>query len=202
MTSIETRLRALEGGKTLASGPGSGGGTGSGGSAPGFTLGVVPVSLGGTNLTQTGTADQVLKTNHAGTALEYGSVKAGSGIAVAADDTGITVTNTNAGGVATAVPPAWVSTTAYLAGNIVVGSDLNLYICVLGNTNNDPTPGQRHQLGPVLRVGEHDSERGRFRRKVQLARYGDQTGLGLCRQCSRPSRGNRNAQVRGWDLQL
>jgi hypothetical protein len=68
-----------------------------------LTLGTVPLTKGGTGLTTAGTANQVLGINNAGTAAEYKSITAGSGVTVTQGVNSITIAAAGSGGTVTSV---------------------------------------------------------------------------------------------------
>jgi trimeric autotransporter adhesin len=66
-------------------------------------LPIVPTSKGGTGLSSAGTANQILGVNGAGSALEYKSVTAGTGVTITPSAGGIEISATSAGGTVTNV---------------------------------------------------------------------------------------------------
>jgi hypothetical protein len=66
-------------------------------------LPVVPVEKGGTGLSASGTANQLLGVNGAGSALEYKSVTAGSGVTITPSAGGIQISAVGSGGTVTSV---------------------------------------------------------------------------------------------------
>jgi trimeric autotransporter adhesin len=66
-------------------------------------LPVAPISKGGTGLSSSGTANQILGVNGAGSALEYKSVTAGSGVTITQSAGGIEISATGIGGSVTNV---------------------------------------------------------------------------------------------------
>ena len=79
------------------------------------SLDTVSVAKGGTGLTSTGTANQILGTNAAGTALEYKTVTAGTGITVT-NAAGV-LTIASAGGSVTSVAASTTSTGLSISGS-------------------------------------------------------------------------------------
>ena len=86
-----------------------------------LTLNTVPVSKGGTGLTSTGSANQVLGVNTAGTGLEYKSIAQGTGVTITNTAGVMTINATGTGGTVTSVGvsvPAFMTST----GGPVTGS--------------------------------------------------------------------------------
>ena len=88
------RLPALTGDVTSSAGSNS------------ITLNTVPLAKGGTGLTSSGTSNQILGMNNAGTAAEYKSIVAGSGVTVTPSAGILTITATGTGGTVTEVTSA------------------------------------------------------------------------------------------------
>ncbi|MDG0816174.1 tail fiber domain-containing protein [Bdellovibrio svalbardensis] len=78
-----------------------------------ISSGVLPASRGGTGLSSLGTANQVLGVNNAGTAAEYKTITAGSGVSISHGANSITINAVGTGGTVTSVDvavPAYMST--------------------------------------------------------------------------------------------
>lgn len=98
--------------------------------------GTDPVNQGGTGQT-TYTDGQLLIGNTTGNTLAKATITAGSGITVTNGHGTITLTAT--GGVASVAFQIYAGGTTYTIGNVVQGSDNNLYRALQTTTGNDPT---------------------------------------------------------------
>ena len=108
-TLAAARLPALTGDVTMSAGTNS------------VTLNTVPTTKGGTGLTTTGTGNQVLGMNNAGTAMEYKSITGGAGVTITHSAGGIQVAATGSGGTVTSVTAGTGLTGGTITGSGTIG---------------------------------------------------------------------------------
>jgi hypothetical protein len=91
-----------------------------------LTLSTVGVAKGGTGLTAIGSSNQVLGVNNAGTALEYKSVTAGTGVTVNNSAGALTISATGSGGTVTSVGVAVPSFLTSSGGPVTTSGNITL----------------------------------------------------------------------------
>lgn len=86
----------------------------------------VPITSGGTGLTAAGTANQVLGVNNAGTALEYKTITAGTGVTIGNSAGALTINATGSGGTVSSITAGTGLTggTITSTGTIGLGTEL------------------------------------------------------------------------------